>query len=505
MKYFIKYSFIIILFYFIYKFLFINNTKQFTSKTSKVFSGQIESLNDNHTEIPVILSEKKENIKNSFKNNPNEDVYKYGFCADELEDKVLFKRPYYGSELNKFLNNFVKRINDLNSRLKDNNLSETVQMLIDGRLKEIPNIIRELNLRNLDDYDYVFASRIIIGVKSLSKGYLNWAADYSALIIKDYPNEKFSYILKAVIANRRNDKAGERNALLYLYKDLDYKISSIALSIGKLFSHTKYLDISIESLTEYLNEYKADKAMFRLRARLIVRRDIQINFKEYSRDNITILYTPMVLTIQVMEFSKIIVDSFNLAANLTKTDIRPELTVIIYNDKSELLATTCVATWAGGVYDGTIRLYAEAISQLKIFREHIVHEVFHAQLHHHVKKVPYWLNEGLAQLFAGQFKQSHKNSYEKMIKNETFIPFSSMNARFSDFKDSEDANLAYHQSLAMVKMIIDYSSDQVIPDILNYLKNKGIYSKLLINVTGVDYKGSHLLEYLKKWKESGWE
>ena len=165
---------------------------------------------------------------------------------------------------------------------------------------------------------------------------------------------------------------------------------------------------------------------------------------------------------------------------------------------SELLAVTCVPSWAGGVYDGTLRLHALILAKPRFLEKTVRHESLHAQLHHHVRNIPQWFNEGLAQYLAQEKGPAHIRSYRKMIKHQTYIPFPAMYDTFGIFHDPQDAKLAYHQSLAMVELLIDIGSRAAIARSIEYLRQNKDVHQMIPSVVGSKLTGQDLLRFLER-------
>lgn len=78
------------------------------------------------------------------------------------------------------------------------------------------------------------------------------------------------------------------------------------------------------------------------------------------------------------------------------------VTVILYNEKG-FFDITRAPSWAGGLYDGKIRLPIRgAGGQEKLLRRVLFHEYTHALVHDLTPECPLWLNEGLAEYFSSQ-------------------------------------------------------------------------------------------------------
>jgi tetratricopeptide (TPR) repeat protein len=75
------------------------------------------------------------------------------------------------------------------------------------------------------------------------------------------------------------------------------------------------------------------------------------------------------------------------------------VTVILYNEKG-FFDVTRAPGWAGGLYDGKIRIPIQGVEgQEEILKRVLHHEYVHALVHAITPRCPHWLNEGLAVYF----------------------------------------------------------------------------------------------------------
>ena len=76
------------------------------------------------------------------------------------------------------------------------------------------------------------------------------------------------------------------------------------------------------------------------------------------------------------------------------------ITVTLYNEKG-FFDVTRAPGWAGGLYDGKIRLPIKgAEHEEELLRRVLLHEYTHAVVHSITPRCPLWLNEGLAEYFS---------------------------------------------------------------------------------------------------------
>ncbi|MBA3500989.1 MAG: hypothetical protein M4D80_26735 [Myxococcota bacterium] len=140
------------------------------------------------------------------------------------------------------------------------------------------------------------------------------------------------------------------------------------------------------------------------------------------------------------------------AAQLTGTDRRERLAVIVDASSEDFLARTKAPTWAGGLYDGSaVHLPPYARADFGVAMTSLRHEVMHAQMHAVVGCTPFWFNEGLANYFAGATPTK-----EWVAMARTGEPFDLTTLREPAIHDvkAQNAHRMYAVSTAMLLYIV---------------------------------------------------
>ena len=271
---------------------------------------------------------------------------------------------------------------------------------------------------------------------------------------------------------------------------------AIGLAIALATRASPNLDEAITGLNAYLAVEEAP-GLARLRARLEVQRDIQRPFTQRSRRGITLLWPPDGLSeSQADELITAVDAALEDAAHLLGSKRRAELTVIVYPGRSELLAVSCVPTWAGGLFDGVLRLIVSP-EPFGVKRKTMLHETLHAQLTPFVSTAPKWFHEGVAQSFAQQ-AQEVSHQWAVMVQNKVWIPFDSLDGSFSIFSAS-DAQLAYAQSLAMVEYLRDECGSHALADAAAAFQTGASTQAALAKACGRgEVTGAQLISYLER-------
>jgi hypothetical protein len=210
------------------------------------------------------------------------------------------------------------------------------------------------------------------------------------------------------------------------------------------------------ALGRYLAQNPDDARIARLRRRLETQAEIQLGFARLNRYGITLDYPREMSRADALAVLRQIDGALVEAADLTGIPLRTELYAVIYQDRSELLAVTCARSWAGGVYDGTLRLVRNETGDVDSAL--IRHETLHASQRN--APAPAWFKEGVAQYFETRGKSSWRRTFAMMVHNHTYIPFDSLVGTFGVFDESFDARLAYDESLAMIQLLVEREGEE---------------------------------------------
>ncbi len=120
-----------------------------------------------------------------------------------------------------------------------------------------------------------------------------------------------------------------------------------------------------------------------------------------------------------------------------------DITVILYNEKT-FFDVTRSPGWAGGLYDGKIRLPIHGYEGQEEELERILfHEYTHALVHFLADRCPLWLDEGLAEYF----------SLGDVQKIKQILPLNMLESRFP--RDPNVVMIAYRQSYSVVSDMVD--------------------------------------------------
>jgi tetratricopeptide (TPR) repeat protein len=120
--------------------------------------------------------------------------------------------------------------------------------------------------------------------------------------------------------------------------------------------------------------------------------------------------------------------------------------VMLYTEK-QFRDVTLAPEWAGGLYDGRIRVPAAGAAQRpRVFERVLVHELAHAMVATIAPRgVPTWLHEGLAQHFEGDDPVPARRRLQKY----GVIPLRYLEGSFTHLTAGQ-ATLAYDESLVVV-------------------------------------------------------
>jgi len=124
---------------------------------------------------------------------------------------------------------------------------------------------------------------------------------------------------------------------------------------------------------------------------------------------------------------------------------------------------------------------------LRDYRTTVIHELVHLLQGQSVplNLTPVWLNEGLAEFYAGEFDYSERVVLSRALFRRRLIPLNNLE-RVLTFSHPR-AELAYAESAAAVEFLIDVYGTETIRAILRGMRDGSDFGKALEQTTGSEY------------------
>lgn len=139
------------------------------------------------------------------------------------------------------------------------------------------------------------------------------------------------------------------------------------------------------------------------------------------------------------------------------------IAVVLYT-REQFRDVTQSPTWAGGLFDGRIRMPVHgALQNLREFERVLTHEFTHALVRSVApRNVPTWLNEGLAVTFEGSSAEVRARQRREAKTRPTLV---SLEGSFSSL-DRPSAVVAYAESGAAVQALLDLGGANALAGLL---------------------------------------
>ena len=140
---------------------------------------------------------------------------------------------------------------------------------------------------------------------------------------------------------------------------------------------------------------------------------------------------------------------------------------IVLYQRDEFLAATGLGHWAGGAYDGSIRL---PVGDLEAERAAWTNTLRHELTHAFVSSlggpgVPGWLNEGFAQWFELDREARLRRARERIGEGELFT-LDELSGSLARLGDAEDIARAYAQSLLLVDHLDRFYGERLLGSLI---------------------------------------
>lgn len=346
-----------------------------------------------------------------------------------------------------------------------------------------------------DGFDVLVAARLHLGMRALGADELREAWHQARAAAAAAPDDPLPHALASLVARRTGEPENARRHMRWAWEAAPDE-PALALAHARLAAEHARFGEALEAADAYLASVPDDARIRTWRARLAARRALTAEHARRSGGGVHVSYPEAALSTERVDA---LIDALREAmaevAELTHAARRPELAAVIYADRASMRRATCAPSWSGGIFDGVLHLDVPAVRGPR-WRRIARHEATHAQLARVRGRIPHWLNEGLAQHLEGAPSGRARAAWRRMVRDRFWIPFASLEGQLLVIDDPGDAELAYHQSLAMVRYLLEVRGRAALGEAVARIE-RGEHEDLLARlVPGVD--GAALLAFLAR-------
>ena len=167
------------------------------------------------------------------------------------------------------------------------------------------------------------------------------------------------------------------------------------------------------------------------------------------------------------------------------------ITVVLYS-KEQFRDVTQSPSWAGGLYDGRIRVPVAGKVDERDLRRVLTHEFTHAVIHSLAPRgVPQWLNEGLAVLM----ERGGGAPGPALAADDKVPPLARLEGSFEKLSP-EEARTAYSASAAATQALLDRGGPMVVYNLLTNLGSGMRFEEAFERAALMPYR-----EFAETWRQ----
>lgn len=351
--------------------------------------------------------------------------------------------------------------------------------------------------RERDGFDVAVAARVHAAMRALGRRDVDAALQHAKAAVRDDPSDPIARALLSRAAIEAGDTFRVREALERAF-EMAFDEPAIALAHARAQAEAAHFERALRAVDLYLEAVPDDVRVRSFRERLFSRAELTAGHHRSSSAGIDVLYPPDAVSAEALRsLFETVRTSLDEVARRTGHERRAELSVVVYADREEMRRATCTPEWTGAVYDGVLHLDAPTLARPEIAKRVLRHEATHAQLSRVRGVIPHWFNEGFAQWMEGPPSARARASWRRMSGSGFWIPFASLEGALLVIDDPRDAELAYHQSLAMVRYLVHRRGERAIGEAIERIE-RGEHEDLLSALLGEAMRGEQLLAFLAR-------
>jgi hypothetical protein len=148
---------------------------------------------------------------------------------------------------------------------------------------------------------------------------------------------------------------------------------------------------------------------------------------------------------------------------------RDPISVVLYTNQT-YFDVTQAPSWTAALNDGKLRIPIEGLAQVTPELSRVLkHELAHSFIRQATNgRCPVWLNEGFAQLVEPRSASQYRSQLARLFASGNETPLDALEGSFIGY-NSNQAAIAYIESLAYVEYIRDTYGVNRISDVMRYL------------------------------------
>jgi Putative Zn-dependent protease, contains TPR repeats len=289
------------------------------------------------------------------------------------------------------------------------------------------------------------------GWKALSDGYQDRAARLFAEALELRPNDA---VLLTGAGAAAHAQGKQKEAMASLQKALDVMpgLTPASLLLGQIAFDEGDVDLAIRTYESALKHAPGNAELTRTLEEWRSDASVHKSFDELRYERFRVLFEGHAEQSLARQATDVFNSEFFRIANKLG-EYPPNTIVAVLYTEQQFRDVTRAPAWAGGQYDGRIRIpVAGASQQQELFEKVLTHELTHAIVAGIAPNgVPSWLNEGLAQYFDGTDVSAAERRMKALGR---WIPLKRLQGGFGRLTAAE-AQVAYDESLLAVNVIAE--------------------------------------------------
>ena len=301
------------------------------------------------------------------------------------------------------------------------------------------------------------------GWTALNAGRTQEAAAAFDEALKGAPQEPRLLLGAAVAAHLQSREDDARRFLLHALS-IDPALTPASLLLGAVFYQTGDIDAAITTYEQALAHAPNQPQLTRQLEAWRKEADLYGNFAGRRLGvHFTVLFEGPSEAPLAERAVTILEAAYNQIGSSLYTYPTDVITVVLYT-REQFRDVTQSPAWAGGAFDGRIRVPVRGALQNQAEFERVLrHEFTHALIRSVAPRgVPFWLDEGLAVHFEGS---SLAGKQQQVRDSATLLPLTRLERSFSDLSAGE-ASLAYAESAVAVDTLFQEAGAPAIVGLL---------------------------------------